>query len=448
MTAKKNKWPLFLDRVSTHSEFDFLKDVSVAYPERRDRMSRQVIEHFSTALIILFLSLFCLIFLTCSTSNDEDPDPYSTPTTTPTSMATPTPESSDLDQFIIENMAVAHLPGLAAGIIKHNTVVWAQGYGWAHIENEMPVSVDTLFMLASVSKTVTLTAVMQIWEDGLFSLDEDVNLSLSFPVHNPHYPDQDITFRQLLTHTSSIKDNWDVLLSVYTMGDSPLSLEYFMENYFSPSGEFYDSTKNFYSFQPGEHHSYCNQAVTLAGYLVEVITSTSFEENCQNRIFDPLGMATTSWHLADLDLTQVAMPYGYNNTTGFEPYGYFCYPDFPAGGLRTSVMELARFLIMFINFGEYQGVRILQRETVELIRTRQVPDLHPNQALIWFYNERDGLTYLGHGGSDFGVNTMIRFRPADGVGVIVLSNGDLAGPEASKAFNAIIYRLFDEASNY
>ena len=104
-------------------------------------------------------------------------------------------------------------PGLAARIIKNGRVVWSRTYGLALVDPAVPVTDDTLFMLGSVSKTITAVAVLQLWEDGyIIDLDDDVNEYLPFPVVNPHFPEVPITFRMLLTFTSGIKDNEGMLL--------------------------------------------------------------------------------------------------------------------------------------------------------------------------------------------------------------------------------------------
>src|SRR5262249_59473276 len=111
------------------------------------------------------------------------------------------------------------VPGLAAGIVKNGRLVCTGAAGMANIEQKKPVTADTLFLIASVSKVVTATALMQLQEEGKFKLDDDVNRYLPFRVSIPESPASPITFRQLLTHTSSIRDN-----STYI--NCPLSCDY------------------------------------------------------------------------------------------------------------------------------------------------------------------------------------------------------------------------------
>jgi len=129
----------------------------------------------------------------------------------------------DLDTFIKEVMEKSHLPGLSACIVRNSNIIWSKGYGWADIENKISMTPDTVQNIASVSKTVTATAVMQLWEKGLFTLDDDVNGYLPFKAQNPRFPDVEITFRQLLTHRSSIKDG-PAYEQSYAPGDPQISL--------------------------------------------------------------------------------------------------------------------------------------------------------------------------------------------------------------------------------
>jgi CubicO group peptidase (beta-lactamase class C family) len=355
-------------------------------------------------------------------------------------------DTTDLDLYIEERLEEAHIPGLSAAIVKDGAIVWTGAYGWSRIRFKRPIEAETLFMLASVSKTVTATAVMQVWEDGGFDLDKDIDAYLPFEVTNPHHPEQPITPRMLLTHTSAIRDNWPVLNSLYVRGDSPIALGEFLEDYLTPGGAYYSPWANFYRQEPGTADHYSNVGVTLAAYLVEVITGIPFDSYCQEAIFEPLGMEETAWHLTGLNRRHIAMPYGYRPLGDiYHRYGFYGYPDYPDGALRTSVLQLARFLNAFIRYGELDGVRILEEETVEEMRRVQDPALAPNQGLVWYYKELSDRVLLGHNGGDSGVATEMFFRPEDGVGVILLMNGDW--PVDMRPIMEIEIRLFEEADS-
>jgi CubicO group peptidase (beta-lactamase class C family) len=363
-------------------------------------------------------------------NNNIYPDSVSAPLKGPrfdaqSEQITTTDDDTSLDQYIETKLTQAHMPGLSAAIVKNGEIVWTGAYGFSRAYTQQPVTSETLFMLASVSKTIVAVAVMQIQEDGRLDLDTDINTYLPFHVVNPNFPETPITPRMLLTHTSSIADNWPVMQSLYVQGDSSLPLGQFLQDYLTPGGAYYSPTQNFYAEEPGTASHYSNIGATLAAYLVEAITGIPFDTYCTSHIFEPLGMTETFWHLAGLDQSHIAMPYGYSKIGHFyHPYGFYGYPDYPDGELRTSALQLANFLNMFIQYGELGGVRLLQPETVEEMRRVQYPDIAPQFGLIWYYKNLSGWTLLGHNGGDRGVATEMFLRPEDGVGVILLMNGN------------------------
>jgi CubicO group peptidase (beta-lactamase class C family) len=322
-------------------------------------------------------------------------------------------------------MQAGHIPGLSACIIKEGEIRWVGTYGYANFEWNIPVDTGTLFALASISKTPTVTALMQLWEDGLLDLDDDINDYTPFEIRNPFHPDAPITFRMLCTHTSSIRDNWDIM-TYYWGEDSPVPLNEYLFNYLNPEGAYYYPELNFYTTEPGTQWSYCNIAVMLVGYMVEVVSGIPFAQYCQENIFDPLEMNESSWFLAGLDTTHIAMPYHWDGS-GYVPYGFYGYADYPDGLLRTNPTELGHFLISYMQHGQYHNQIILSGSTVDTILHPQVPDLYADQGLVWFRAIKNGRTAWGHTGGDLGVATTMHFTPAVDIGVIVLTNGENHG---------------------
>ena len=123
-----------------------------------------------------------------------------------TSIGKETLATSELDRVILKTMAEQHIPGIAACIVNKHDVLWSNTYGWANLETRTPMSLDGIQNIGSISKTFVATAVMQLHELGLLDLDRDINDYLAFPIRNPNFPDTPITTRQLMTHTSSLRD--------------------------------------------------------------------------------------------------------------------------------------------------------------------------------------------------------------------------------------------------
>jgi CubicO group peptidase (beta-lactamase class C family) len=346
-----------------------------------------------------------------------------------------------LDDYIPQQMAAIHTPGMAAAILKGDQLVWSHGYGFANLAKQIPVTTATLFHLASVSKTVTSVAVMQLVEGGL-GLDGDVSKNVGFTVQNPSFASTAITLRMLLTHVSSLLDNSILFTLVTENAPSPITLDQFVRGYFIPGGAYYDATQNFDSHPPTTTWSYCNACVTLAGYHVQALTNTAFDDYCKAHIFTPLGMTESSYRLASLDPSHIAMQY---DSDGKTEIGNDDYPDFPDGELRTSVDQYARFLLMFMNGGTYAGATILKPDTVTEMERVQYPSVDPNQGITWRYQDREPGRILGHEGAVVGVTTRIGFNPATHVGVVLLSNGNAAldTQTTSDAFDAIFDHIFD-----
>ncbi len=127
------------------------------------------------------------------------------------------------DRYITLLMKFAHKPSVSSCIIINDSVVWSKAYGIYDIENNKPATPDTLYLMASISKTVTATALMQLYDQGLFDLDDDVNNFLPFSLRNPNFPDIPITFRMILSHRSSLaSDNSDRLCSSIIPGDQDI----------------------------------------------------------------------------------------------------------------------------------------------------------------------------------------------------------------------------------
>jgi CubicO group peptidase (beta-lactamase class C family) len=351
---------------------------------------------------------------------------------------------NDLDHEIRTMMHEARVPGLAAAIVKDGAIAWSHGYGHANLAHDRLATPDTIFMLASISKTVMAVAVMQAVEDGLLDLDSDVNDALPFDVRNPRHPGTAITLRMLLTHTSSIRDDWPTIVPFYAKGDSPIALGDYLRRYLAPGGDLYHTRRSYSAWLPGARYDYCNIAAALAGYLVESASGMPFDVWCDKRILAPLAMHRTSWHLAGLDRSQIAMPYRYR-VGRFVPYGQYGYPDYPDGQLRTSARQLAHHLLAFMGGGEYMGTRVLQSDTVDEMRRVQFPGVAHGQGLIWYRFGLRGMRLMGHTGGDDGVATQMYFRRNDGIGVIALANGNWHFDGRGWPLQRVVVRLFEEA---
>ena len=350
---------------------------------------------------------------------------------------------SPLDEFILRGMKEARVPGLAALTLKEGKISWEGYYGWANIEEKRPVTRDTLFQLASISKTITACMIMQQVEEGKLGLDADINTYLPFRVRNPGHAEKPITLRQLLTHTSGIRDNWKVLEEYWVKnGDFKQPLAKSLPAYLTEGGEFFSARKSFYDWAPGSRNRYCNVGFALAAHVAEAKVKISFEALCEQGIFKPLGMEGTAFALAAVDPRKVAMPYGYRKKTGgFKALGHHGYLDYPAGTLRATAPHLARFLMMFMGEGKLGEARVLKAATVASMKKIQFPKLDRKQGIGWYYDRIGGEQMIGHDGGDPGVVTQMFCQPKKGTGIIVLMNGE---PKKGSFEKALTQRLMEQ----
>ncbi len=347
-----------------------------------------------------------------------------------------------IEDFIISEMETYSVPGLAACIVHDDQVIWSFAHGYQRVQPEIQAGDSTLFMMASISKTFTGAAILQLREDGLLELTDPVNDHLTnLQVFNPFYPDSVITIWNLLTHTSSLKDNWGVMESLYVLGDSPIPLGEYLFDYFDPTGIYYNQNSNFYNIPPGEEYHYCNEAYALLGFAVEEITGMPFDEYSNQYLFDPMGMYETSWFIADLDTNHVAMPYQWTGGH-WEPYGYYGYPDYPCGQMRTSSLQLAQMLIAYLNNGLVNGYQMLDSATIAEVTTLQCPDLNDEMGLTWFRCLRGSHIVWMHTGGDYGVNTAYGFMPLEDTGVVLLLN-----KSGSTCLSSVFLALLDYAES-
>ena len=346
--------------------------------------------------------------------------------------------AGSLDSLFQNCLDQYHIPGIAACAVRADNVVWSGSYGYARLEDRVQVTDTTVFNLASVSKTATAAALMQLWEAGLFGLDDDVSDHLPFQVRHSRFPDSAITFRQLLTHTSGIIDYWPTFEQLLRQGDPDVPLRAFVEGYLVPGGEYYDSLHNFAPWPPGLLYTYSNMGIALAGYLVQALAD-SFHHFTRDSLFLPLEMNRTVWYFADIDTNTMAMPYRYTDS-GFVRYGHQSLPDVPAGTMKSSASELGHFLAAMLGYGTRHGVRVLDSSTVALMTTVQPPS---NIGLVWHPGYVGSRPVWCHGGAWNGISTWIGFCREDMTGAVVLCN---VGGAHSAIEGVMLPALFDLAA--
>lgn len=327
----------------------------------------------------------------------------------------------EFEEYLEEEMEAQNIPAISVLLFEEDSILHESYLGNSNLGTNQALAADHLFLLASISKVVTATALLQLYEQGLFALDDKINDYLDFDVQIPNY-NTDVTFRMLLTHTSAIADG-PALDDQYFYGTDPnVALDSFLENYLVPGGAFYDANQNFHDFEPGTDFEYSNEGSALLAVLVEAISNKDFNSYCKDHIFTPLGMNHSFWRLDEIQQNNLTMVQPYNYQSGdYTAIDHYTFTDYPNGGLRTTAQDLAIFLSAFVQNGQANGYQLLKSSTLTEMLQAQIPSIDETAGLhIFLMNEEHQL--WGHDGGEQGVATIMGFNKSTKKGAIILSN--------------------------
>lgn len=318
--------------------------------------------------------------------------------------------------------------GLSMAVVKDGKIIYSNALGYQDLETKGPLKTEHIFRIASISKSFTSTAIMQLVEQGHFTLDSDFGDLVGFPIRNPHYPDEVITLRMVLSHTSSISDKQG----------------YFTLDVIDPSKN--PNWKDAYNdYAPGAQYQYCNLNFNMAGAVLERYTDIRFDELIVNKILDPLGLYG-GYCVDCLDNNLFASIYAHdaeNKKFTIQPSAYhprreeiknyqmgYSAPIFsPTGGMKISAPHLAEYMTMHMNYGIYNGVRILSEESAKEMQ-KAVSESGYGLALTNASDYIVGEDLVGHTGSAYGLYSNMFFSPSKKFGIVIITNGCIAEYES------------------
>lgn len=344
------------------------------------------------------------------------------------------------DQAINQVLEEFQAVGISAAVVKDGKIVYNKSFGYKDLESKTPLANDNLMRIASISKSFTATSLMQLVEQGLISLDDDISDLIGFTIRNPHFPDTPITLRMVLSHTASIRDQAD----------------YSTLDHLNPaiSG---DCAASFFEYEPGTGYNYSNLGLNLAGTILEKVSGVRFDQYVKENVINRLGL--TGGHNVDLlDSTKLAKLYNFRDgeyvesTSAYRSVAEYL-PDYvmgysaprfsPTGGVKISAHDLAIYMMMHMNYGEYNGVRLISEESSKLMQTpvwmkqKEGEDQY-GLCLEEFVDYIDDEKYnvagnypVGHTGSAYGLNSIMIWSPADGWGIVAMTNGYVWNPDKS-----------------
>jgi CubicO group peptidase (beta-lactamase class C family) len=319
-----------------------------------------------------------------------------------------------VDQLFARHLAASRAPGAVFVLVRNGRVMLAKGYGLANVEKRIPVVADrTLFRVASISKLITATAIMQLYERGQIDLHQDVNRYLRAFQLKGGFP-RAVTLADVLTHTAGFD------------GES-FGIVARSEAQIVPLGEHLAIWMPPRVMPPGDTWSYSNYGFALAGYVVETTAGQLFPRYVEQNIFRPIGMTRSSFLLPPQLAPDLAM--GYSQTPdGLQPRPYYSMNIGPAGALVTTAADMARFMIAHLHEGRYEDARILREETAREMHAthfRPSPDFD-GMAFGFVESTRHGTRRLEHSGSIPGFSSLLRIIPAEDTGYFASANGETA----------------------
>ncbi|WP_282112816.1 serine hydrolase [Maribacter stanieri] len=320
----------------------------------------------------------------------------------------------DINHLIEQYNAV----GLSVSIVKDNKIIYSQGFGYRDLENKLPVTANTVFPIASITKSFTGSLL------GILESQNQVSLKEKPAFYIPEFKffnekmDNLITIEDLLSHKSGI-------------GSQGTTLEFFPDNdklktvqrlkYLKPEGEI----KN--SFQ------YSNMGYILAGTIVEQITNKSWEKNIEEKIFKPLDMNNSYTTRSEMKKSN-NYSFGYGLYKGNiekvefqKPYSLS-----PAGAINSTVNDMSKWIITWLNKGDFNKTQVIPKEYIHkatILQNSNGGNYEKEAFLLgdgfgWRLRSSYGHYRVEHGGNTFGFSTDLMMFPFENIGIVILTNQD------------------------
>lgn len=329
-------------------------------------------------------------------------------------------------QSLIEK---GNLPSLQTAMVYEDSIIWFKVFGSGADKSSM-------YMIGSIQKVFTATAILQLHEKGLIHIENDINSYLPFAVRHPKYPEIPITISMLLSHRSGLEmfknqAEWDMRFLSYKKDSSAvipkvayLSQEEFIKTSLDPNGANY--SEEVWHFKPGTNYIYSNSAQFILSCLIEKVSGQSYSSYMHENIFQPLEMHNTMFYKDD-STANFAVPYTRKNMINIKLPFWAGERDI----ICSTAEDMAKFIIAHINEGRYKNFQLLKPETIELMREKHSPGkniFHLSSncpfcgyglGIIQYSNK-----LFGHGGSTIGFQSLWSFDSSKKRGYVILTNNN------------------------
>lgn len=321
------------------------------------------------------------------------------------------------DSTVEKTLKDYNLPGLGVGIVYQGQLIYAKGVGQADVARNVPVTPDTVFRIASVSKTFAAVALMQLWEQGKFDLHDPINDYLrDYKVahRSPNAPP--ITFHHLLTHTAGLGEfaplhryfNWQAHFNVVRPHQQV-----------PPLRKLYGRTLSAECL-PGEKWCYANNGFATVGQLVADISGQPFPDYVREHIYEPLGMARSEFWRSDRVRDGLAIGYKYRaKQQDFKPVIDLEQVTTAAGAMYSTINDMGRYMAALM-----QSDTLLKPETLELMYTPhyQLDERLQGMGYCFKVDDFGGYRVVSHDGLWLGFISSMFVAPDEELGVVALTN--------------------------
>lgn len=328
----------------------------------------------------------------------------------------------DLDRIIIEYINGEFVPGLSVGVVYNDEVIYTKGFGVKNVDTKEYIDENSIFHMASVSKTFVATGIMQLVQQGKIHLDKYVIEYLPyFKLKDDRY--KKITIRQLLTHISGMPDEDDY------EWDKPQYNEDALERYVrSISGREL-------IWEPGEKFAYSNIAYEILGNVIEKVSGMSFEKYMKENILNVVQMKESNFLKPLVSKELLTSPHVLDIKNGYGATVSEVFPynraHGPSSTLCSNVVEMCNYAIANMKVGKFKENKILEAHSyLELWRNHASTGwggYTSEIGLAWFLGEYKGNKVRSHSGMDTGFRSNLIILPERGIAVVVMINSDYIG---------------------
>jgi CubicO group peptidase (beta-lactamase class C family) len=340
-----------------------------------------------------------------------------------------------LDSTVAQIFALDLAPGMAIAVVRDTQVIYAKGFGWADVEARRPVTLQTIFYIASTTKSFTGLAAAMLDEQG--RLDLDAPLSRYLPTARLQAPlsADSITLRSLFSHIHGIDNNGPIIFRTAYTGEHTNDQLITLLAAHPPA-------------KTGREYVYGNIGYNIGALAMDVTLRESWRDVLQRMIFQPLGMTSTTAYISRVPRERLAQPYRWE-PTGFAraPYNKGDANMQAAGGLVSTVTDMARWVEAHLNSGVVDGRRVFPASAIAETHRRQATFNRDMRGVLlngygfgWQIGTLGADTLLAHGGGFLGFSTHMSFMPGRRIGVIVMANENGLGSALTDLAARAVYR--------